>query len=257
LASDCDVAISLADIEAAAEKFGKAIGAVGARILVTLAMMLIGGKVLPKKLPPPPGAPLALQSVIIGDAASGLALQTVPVLVVDWDVAAAQAAWAIQVLADGSVVIVASGSGTSHMMASIGAGTGGPPRVKGAAKPTGAKGGKPTGTPDKINPGDDAETVRGHMGERKAADALADNGYNVQHKPKPTWGDPDYLIDGKYFDAYSPGRGKSLEGIWSVLREDKLGRQAWRFVVYLDDWLLGPTASRMDVTKFLGSSSSQ
>jgi hypothetical protein len=257
LATDCDTAISLADIEAAAEKFGKAMGATGARILVTLALMIVGGKLLPKKLPPPPGSAVAVQSLLWGAPGSGAALQTVPVLVVDWDVAAAQAAWAIKVLSSGTVVIVASGTVTHAAMMS-GAGSAGPPRAKGVAKPSGPKGGTPTGTPDPIGPNDDAPTVRGRQAERKAAQVLADSGYPTEQRPTVNYPKkPDLRVSGYVFDVYSPDSGTPVENIWSKLLGKLTSGQARRFVVYLDDWIVGKGASRLDLTSQLYKSAKQ
>ena len=69
---------------------------------------------------------------------------------------------------------------------------GGPSKTK----PTGEKGGKPKGDPEKPRPDDDTATRRGLEKQEKSANELANEGYVVEHnKTKlPNGKKPDYII---------------------------------------------------------------
>ncbi|WP_239147292.1 CdiA C-terminal domain-containing protein [Paractinoplanes tereljensis] len=101
--------------------------------------------------------------------------------------------------------------------------------------------------------GDDAEVQRSIELENAAAVILAEHGYQVHQNPTPeeiaaarqTSGDsgnprskPDYLIEGRVFDCYSPTKpDKNVRGIHSQVKEKVvLLRQTQRAVVNLADW---------------------
>ncbi|MFC4068198.1 CdiA C-terminal domain-containing protein [Actinoplanes subglobosus] len=81
---------------------------------------------------------------------------------------------------------------------------------------------------------------------------IADAGYRIHQNPTPLevansrsrTGDigsatrkPDYLIEGRVFDCYSPTKAnKAVRGIWDEA-EDKVNKgQTQRVVVNLEDW---------------------
>jgi hypothetical protein len=118
--------------------------------------------------------------------------------------------------------------------------------------PTGTPGGRPTGRPKTIRSREDEEVRRSLQRENDTANVLADQGYRVHQSPtrqevadaRARTGDigdprrdPDYLIEGKVFDCYSPSETKNVRGIWSEVR-DKVSekRQTQRVVINLQDW---------------------
>jgi uncharacterized protein YukE len=72
--------------------------------------------------------------------------------------------------------------------------------------------------------------------ENESADVLAQNGYDVEQNPptKPNGKNPDYLIEGEYFDNYAP-QTDNLDNIRRKLSEKVSGDQAERLVLNLDD----------------------
>ena len=72
--------------------------------------------------------------------------------------------------------------------------------------------------------------------ENESADALAQHGYDVEQNPppKPNGKEPDYKIEGEYFDCYSPETG-NLDHIRSKLSGKVADGQADRLVLNLDD----------------------
>jgi hypothetical protein len=120
-------------------------------------------------------------------------------------------------------------------------------------KPHGEIGGTPDGRPRRIEPNDDASTRRSIEMEDSAAAVLARQGWRIKQNPTPAevaqarrdTGDtgnpdsnPDYLIEGRVFDALSPTKPtKSPRNIWSEV-EDKVivKQQTQRVVVNLEDW---------------------
>ncbi|WP_218031493.1 CdiA C-terminal domain-containing protein [Paenibacillus kobensis] len=66
---------------------------------------------------------------------------------------------------------------------------------------------KPSGTKTKVNYNDpDKDNIRALERENEAAEILAKNGYKVEQNPNVpnTTKNPDYKIEGKIFDCYSP-----------------------------------------------------
>lgn len=105
---------------------------------------------------------------------------------------------------------------------------------------------KPSGQPEEIPPKSDPETRRSLERQNQTANDLAKLGYDVEQQPRLTAQElidaglnpnknPDYLIDGKIFDAYSPS-GNRPRNIWENIRAEKLETgQTRRIVLNLDD----------------------
>lgn len=118
---------------------------------------------------------------------------------------------------------------------------------------TGEPGGTPDGHPTRINPAEDVQTRRSIEQENTTAAVLADGGFRIKQNPTSAevaqarfdTGDigkatsrPDYLLEGRVFDCYSPTRPtKSVRGIWGEVQEKVVERkQTQRVVVNLADW---------------------
>jgi hypothetical protein len=101
---------------------------------------------------------------------------------------------------------------------------------------------KPQGKPENIAKNADNETVRAITRQNEAADKLAQHGYDVEHSPEvPGSRNPDYKINGKVFDCYSPSGGNARNIASEIQKKiDKL--QTDRVVLNLSD-------SSVDVTK--------
>lgn len=118
---------------------------------------------------------------------------------------------------------------------------------------TGPPSGTPAGHPTVIDPREDAPVRRSLELENKAAATLADIGYRIKQNPtssevaqaRQDSGDtgnaqsaPDYLLEGRVFDCYSPNKPeKPVRSIWSEV-EDKVvtKQQTQRVVINLEDW---------------------
>jgi uncharacterized protein YukE len=72
--------------------------------------------------------------------------------------------------------------------------------------------------------------------ENESADTLAQNGYDVEQNPagKPNGKNPDYKIEGEYFDNYAPSTG-NLDNIRVKLSDKVSSGQADRLVLNMDD----------------------
>jgi uncharacterized protein YukE len=72
--------------------------------------------------------------------------------------------------------------------------------------------------------------------ENESADTLARHGYDVEQNPppKPNGKEPDYKIEGEYFDNYAP-RSNDLDNIRDQVSKKVKGGQADRIVLNLDD----------------------
>jgi hypothetical protein len=72
--------------------------------------------------------------------------------------------------------------------------------------------------------------------ENESADTLAQNGYDVEQNPppKPNGKEPDYKIEGEYFDCYSPD-SSNLDNVRDAISRKVKGGQADRIVLNLDD----------------------
>ena len=111
--------------------------------------------------------------------------------------------------------------------------------VKAAKKdytlPSGKMGGKPRGARTKTDGGGDKP--RGHGRENEAADTLARHGYDVEQNPgrNPYLKNPDYKIEGKYFDCYAPTAKTEPNRIRKGIEAKVKEKQADRVVLNLDD----------------------
>jgi hypothetical protein len=118
---------------------------------------------------------------------------------------------------------------------------------------TGQPGGTPTGRPTRVRPEDDAPTQRSIELENSGAVTLAARGWQVQQNPTPDevtrarqesgdtgapQSNPDYLLEGRVFDAYSPTNpARSVRNIWSEVEDKVVDRaQTQRVVINLEDW---------------------
>jgi hypothetical protein len=117
---------------------------------------------------------------------------------------------------------------------------------------TGPAGGAPSGHPTHIEPEADAETRRSLELENSGAVVIAGRGYETHQNP--TKGevaqarldtgdvgnprkDPDYLLEGRVFDCYSPIKpDKAVRGIWAEAKRKVDVGQTQRVVVNLEDW---------------------
>ena len=125
---------------------------------------------------------------------------------------------------------------------------------------TGTPGGSPEGRPTHIEPDDDQETRRSIEMENSGAATIAGAGYRIKQNPTPDevaearrvsgdYGDPaknpDYLIEGRVFDCYSPTNpAKAVRGVWWETQRKIEKLQTQRVVVNLEDWTGDLTALR-------------
>lgn len=117
---------------------------------------------------------------------------------------------------------------------------------------TGRSGGAPAGEPSVIEPREDAEVRRSLEMENSGAAVLAGRGYQIRQNPTKAQvaqarldagdvgdpgKDPDYLLEGRVFDCYSPVKpDKAVRGIWTEARTKVDDGQTQRVVVNLEDW---------------------
>jgi hypothetical protein len=117
--------------------------------------------------------------------------------------------------------------------------------------PSGEPGGMPDGEPTRIRPNEDEDVRRSLERENSAAAILAGQGHHVRQNPtadevaqarhdagdagRPT-SRPDFLVEGRVFDCYSPSRNKGVRGIWSEVESKIRDEQTQRVVVNLQDW---------------------
>ena len=118
-------------------------------------------------------------------------------------------------------------------------------------KPTAPKGSKPRGAyePEVGS----VEKRRSIMRQNESADSLADKGYDIEIIPEGAGGgikpgkSPDYKIDGRRFDAYSPATGNKSTIRSTISKKSK--EQAERIVLNLDD----APVSTSEMVEYLGS----
>ena len=69
--------------------------------------------------------------------------------------------------------------------------------------PSGTPGGSPRGRPARIKPNDAAATRRALTRQNEAAEILARAGYEVEQNPPPlpNGKEPDYRVEGEYFEG--------------------------------------------------------
>ncbi|MEV6850468.1 hypothetical protein [Actinoplanes sp. NPDC051411] len=103
-----------------------------------------------------------------------------------------------------------------------------------------------------MGPKEDAETKRSLYRENTGAEALAGQGFQVRQNPSKAEvaqarlntgdtgsaeSDPDYLVEGRVFDCYSPSPVKKVRGVWSeVWVKVVTRRQTQRVVINMADW---------------------
>jgi hypothetical protein len=126
---------------------------------------------------------------------------------------------------------------------------------------TGEPHGRPEGQPSRVPAGPDETVRQSIIMENSAAAVLADGGWRVKQNPTPQevarareeTGDtgkpasnPDYLLEGRVFDCYSPTKSdKSVRGVWSEVADKVVERQqTQRVVVNLERWRGDLTALR-------------
>lgn len=81
------------------------------------------------------------------------------------------------------------------------------------------------------------ENRRGKQRENEAADTIVKNGYNITHNPEIQGKkNPDYIIDGKIYDCYSPSLHREIPLIVKKIITKVNSGQAARIVLNLDDW---------------------
>lgn len=100
--------------------------------------------------------------------------------------------------------------------------------------PTGQKGGKPTGKKTEVK--GDKRTKSALEKENESADILANEGYKIEQNPGklPNGRNPDYKIEGEYFDCYAPTTN-NLDNIRNAISEKVTKGQADRIVLNLDN----------------------
>jgi hypothetical protein len=117
---------------------------------------------------------------------------------------------------------------------------------------TGRPGGAPTGRAKRIEPGEDDNVRRSLEMENSGAVVLADRAYRIQQSPSAadvararlesgdvgdTNKEPDYLLEGRVFDCYSPvNPAKNARGIHSEAKKKVEEGQTQRVVVNLESW---------------------
>lgn len=127
----------------------------------------------------------------------------------------------------------------------LGTSTRAPSFIPSRTAPTGAPGGTPLGRRAANEPNADPGFKRGIARENEAADILAGKGYRVEQNPVLTDADraahgiepgknPDYRIEGRIFDGYSPQTG-SVGGVYAGIAAKVEKGQAHRIVLNLGD----------------------
>jgi hypothetical protein len=114
---------------------------------------------------------------------------------------------------------------------------------------SGTPGGRPAGRPAVIDPEQDDGVRRSLELENSAAVVMAGQGFQIKQNPtaeevaraREGTGDtgnprkrPDYLIEGRVFDGYSPTNpAKSPRGIWTAVEEKVVegASEAWRLSI--------------------------
>ena len=86
------------------------------------------------------------------------------------------------------------------------------------------------------------DTKRSLQRENESADILVENGYNVEQNPLITEIDnirkgkqPDYRVNGDFFDNYAPNNKADVEQIRNEISRKVKRGQTYRVVLNLDD----------------------
>jgi hypothetical protein len=125
-------------------------------------------------------------------------------------------------------------------------------------RPTGEVGGMPTGTRSTALPNAEAGFKEGIRLENEAADALANRGFKVHQladgelspaemrmRGLTPGKNPDFLIEGKVYDAYSPEGG--LSAVYSGIKDKVASGQSTNIVLNLGR----TSASRAEIENYL------
>jgi hypothetical protein len=208
LVGEVDRAITFDELRDAGERYGKVMGRHAARAFVLLATAAIGETVgLAGK---GPGLPGYSQATVLAETQGGFRL------------AAVGEVRSVAVSAEG-IFTIALAPGAVAMTAQGGNSTG-----KGSL----------TGRPTQPAPNDeDPVNIKAIERENESARILADNGYHVEQNPapKPNGKEPDYKINGEYYDCYAPTspRARNIaDRIWDFKVKPE---QADRIILNLDD----------------------
>ncbi|EDN70788.1 conserved hypothetical protein [Beggiatoa sp. PS] len=104
-------------------------------------------------------------------------------------------------------------------------------------QPTGRLNEKPRGNPAPET-GSQKYT---HQRENEAAQILAAQGYQIEQNPGtlPNGKNPDYKIEGQYFDCFAPTSNNIEQVRWGISRKVKSG-QTERIILNLEDSLYEP-----------------
>lgn len=107
-----------------------------------------------------------------------------------------------------------------------------------STQPTGQLDGKPIGKPAP----ETGSQKHSHKRENQAAEILAAQGYQVEQTPSTLSNgrNPDYKIEGKYFDCFSPTSNNIDQVRWGISHKVKSGQTA-RIILNLDDSLFEPS----------------
>jgi len=120
------------------------------------------------------------------------------------------------------------------------------PRVGFESTSTGTQFGPRT----KINPLDDAATIRSLTRENQSAEILASKGYRVEQNPVVDGSKrPDYRINGDVYDNYAPDTSK-VRNIWSTVNLKVQSGQAPNIVVNLADSSVATSALQTQFAKY-------
>lgn len=108
--------------------------------------------------------------------------------------------------------------------------------------PKGVIGGKPSGHKTHIDPNRRPEQKQQIVRENESADVIAAKGYVVEQNPppKPNGKEPDYKIEGEYYDCYAPTSTSPNSIRTNLLKEKIRKKQVDRVVVNLDDTSVTP-----------------
>ncbi|MFI1201659.1 putative T7SS-secreted protein [Streptomyces sp. NPDC020883] len=144
----------------------------------------------------------------------------------------------------GNIIKDAAGPDRVNMESDGGGGGGKPPEDNGHTLPQRDPDPNATarGKPETISKNADPTTVRALTRQNEAADKLAQHGYDVEHSPEvPGSKNPDYKINGKVFDCYSPSSGSARNIAGEI--QGKIDKEQTERVV------LNLTDSPVDVSK--------
>ncbi|PTL85468.1 hypothetical protein [Vitiosangium sp. GDMCC 1.1324] len=224
LVGEVNRATTFEQVREAGERYSKVMGRHAARAFVLLATAAIGSTT--GLGPKGPGLPGYARAAALAETQGGFRLAAVGE--VRSVAVSAEGAFTIA-LAPGAVAMAAQGSsGGSSAKGSL------------------------TGRPTPINPGESPENIKAIQRENESARRLADNGYHVEQNPppKPNGKEPDYKINGKYFDCYAPTSPSPRNIASNIHRQKVLSGQTSRIVLNLDDTSVTLDAMKNQLTSW-------